>query len=124
MTKEKLIDVLRQHGFHAGRLIAMSKSGYCRQFPTNFVIFNAKICSRQGILLAGADVDLTLDGEKLNGVAHLTGEDLYVLQENRPSMFFEGKLPLKTIANLAVWRTQTHSKRQTRSRPHSKLHKP
>jgi hypothetical protein len=123
MTKKKLIAVLRQRGFQAGRLIAMSKSGYCRQFPTHLVVFNAKICSRHGILLTGTDVDLTLDGEELNAVARLSCEDLYVLQENRPSMFFEGKLSLKTIANLAVWRTQTHSNRQTGSRAHNKLHK-
>ena len=108
MTKKQTMEVLRRHGFWSGRMISVSKSGYRRQFRDHFVIFNAKILTRRDLVASGADLDLTLDTEKLTAAALEAGEDFFVLQECDPSPFWEpsGESIQQVIGN-AVWWTRT-----------------
>jgi hypothetical protein len=89
MHHNQVIAVLREHGFAEGRLIANSKSGYYKRHRSHFVVFNAQVCSLGGRLLKQADLDLTLDGEKLTAAARAAGENFYVLYENDPSPFWK-----------------------------------
>jgi len=89
MHHNQILAVLRQHGFAEGRLIAFSKSGYRKYYRGHFVVFNAQIFSRRGRVLKTADLDLTLDAEKLNAAARVVGENFFVLEENSPNPFWQ-----------------------------------
>jgi len=65
MHHNQIIAVLQEHGFAEGRLIANSKSGYYKRHRSHFAVFNAQVCNIRGRLLKQADLDLTLDGERL-----------------------------------------------------------
>jgi hypothetical protein len=109
MHHNQIIAVLQEHGFAEGRLIAMSKSGYCKRHRSHFVVFNAQICSLGGRVLKQADLDLTLDGEKLTQAARAVGENLFVLYENDPSPFWEpGSIPMPRVLRDAVWWTRIY----------------
>ena len=109
MHYNQIIAVLQEHGFAEGRLIANSKSGYCKRHRSHFVVFNAQVCSLRGRLLKQADLDLTLDGEKLTQAARAAGENFYVLYENDPSPFWKpGSIPMPRVLRDAVWWTRIH----------------
>src|ERR1035438_9849642 len=98
MHHNQIIAVLREHGFAEGRLIANSKSGYCKWHRSHFVVFNAQVCSLGGRVLKQADLDLDLDAEKLTAAARAVGENLFVLFENQPSPFWEsGSIPMSRV---------------------------
>lgn len=65
---------------HPGRMISGSKSGYIRQFPNNRPVFNANVCVESGKIWHG-DLDLTLDGDKLQQLTNELDERVYVLYE-------------------------------------------
>jgi hypothetical protein len=124
LGKDDLIDVLESHGIHAGRLIASSKGAYCRKFPKHLVVFNSKICSRDGIIVSGADLDLDRDGVQITAAAQQAGKNFYILPEHKPHMFYSGPISFKSICRSAVWWTQIHYKdkdafQPISSRPHS-----
>ena len=109
MHHNQIIAVLREHGFAEGRLIANSKSGYYKRHRSHFVVFNAQVCNLRGRLLKQADLDLTLDGEKLTQAARAAGENFYVLYENDPSPFWKpGSIPMSRVLRDAVWWTRIH----------------
>jgi len=109
MHYNQIIAVLREHGLAEGRLIANSKSGYCKRHRSHFVVFNAQVCNIRGRVLKQADLDLTLDGEKLTQAARAAGENFYVLYENDPRPFWEpGSIPMPRVLRDAVWWTRIH----------------
>lgn len=65
---------------YMGRMIGMSKSGYCQRKPRHLVIFNANVCTQKEKIWFG-DLDITLDKEKLSTLAKTLKEDIYVLYE-------------------------------------------
>jgi hypothetical protein len=105
----EILAVLQQHGFAEGRMIAMSKSRYCKWHRSHFVVFNAQVCSLGGRVLKQVDLDLDLDAEKLTAAARAVGENLFVLFESDPSPFWEsGSIPMSQILRDAVWWTRIH----------------
>ena len=109
MHHNQIINVLQEHGIAEGRLIANSKSGYCKRHRRHFVVFNAQVCNIRGRLLKQADLDLTLDGEKLTAAARAAGENFYVLYENDPNPFWKpGLIPMPRVLRDAVWWTRIH----------------
>lgn len=56
------------------RMISGSKSLYLRQHPNNEVVFNANIIHHSEGKIWFGDLDLTLDDEKLKGIADCIGE--------------------------------------------------
>ena len=113
MTRHAIVAVLRSHGFFSGRMIAQSKTGYRRALPKHFVIFNAKVFTRRGLVLKSADLDLTLDAEQLTAVARAIGENLFVLYENDPAFFWRpGSTPMSTVLQYAIWWTCIRSEDQ------------
>jgi hypothetical protein len=60
-------------------------------------------------VLKTADLDLTLDAEKLNAAARVVGENFFVLEENSPNPFWQpGSTPMDRVLRDAVWWTRIH----------------
>lgn len=66
---------------YPGRMISGSKSGYMTSHPNNQVVFNANVCTDAGKIWFG-DLDVTLDGEKLQQLANELHCKIYVLREH------------------------------------------
>lgn len=75
--KEKLIDTLG----YPGHMISASKSAYCKNYPKNFVLFNANICTKNNKIWYG-DLDLTITKDKLIKLAIELNQDLYIFYEH------------------------------------------
>lgn len=75
-----LKESLLKKGFHDGRMISGSKSGYRRNNPDGVPVFNARIWTPIGEYWWG-DLDLAKDREHLQNVANECGTTLYVLRE-------------------------------------------
>lgn len=113
MASKEILTVLREHGFWSGRLISHSKSGYRKRYPKHFVVFNSKVFTRRCLVLRTADLDLTLDAERLIAAARAIGENLYVLQEHNPNPFWQpGTTPATQLLSYAVWWTRIHPEDQ------------
>jgi hypothetical protein len=65
---------------YSGRMVSGSKSGYRKEKPNNFVIFNSNLCTKSKKIWYG-DLDLTEDYAKLVFLAKELDQDLYVLLE-------------------------------------------
>ena len=79
--KEHYYEAFSKHGFHLGRMISASKSGYCERYPDNLVVFNANVVTEKADKVWYGDLDVTRDFEKLKDVANELNEDLYVVRE-------------------------------------------
>jgi len=64
-----------------GMMISGSKSGYHRNYPDNFVIFNANVCTKEDGKIWWGDIDITLSKEKLIEIAIEINKDIYILYE-------------------------------------------
>jgi phage tail tube protein FII len=90
-----------------GRMISGSKSAYHRQYPSNFVIFNANIFIDTDELCGKVwhgDIDLTRDCSVLNEIAEELGTTLYVLYEMDGRFDNEDR---KDFKDAAAWNTHT-----------------
>lgn len=76
----------------AGRMIAWSKHAYRDAHPENEPVFNANVCLRGAGKIWYGDLDLTLDGDRLQALADLCGEAVYVLYE-RAARFDHERVP-------------------------------
>jgi len=76
-----LYKLFMDNGLMTGRMISGSKSGYRDRYPDNLVIFNANIATKKRGKVWYGDLDVTLDYEKLEAVAEILKEDLYILYE-------------------------------------------
>jgi hypothetical protein len=80
-THESYYRIFDRHGLMMGRMISGSKSTYRQMHPDNEVYFNANVViASEGKVWYG-DLDLTLDTPKLQEVADVLKEPLYVLYE-------------------------------------------
>jgi hypothetical protein len=81
-NKMNYLDCFRKNGFHNGRMISGSKSGYMKKNPKNKAVFNARIALLgEGVIWWG-DLDITKDEENLKKIASEIGKPLYVLYES------------------------------------------
>ena len=90
----------------SGRILAGSKSGYHRDHPDHFAIFNAGICVERGglpELVWEGDLDLTLDEEHLVLFAKAHGKTLFVVSEgDRPDAYHGARGEVLSRAELVV----------------------
>ena len=86
----------------AGRMIAGSKSGYCRAFPDHLPIFNANVCVEPARKIWFGDLDLTLDEAKLLALARMLRQKIYVLYEHDARFADRDDAPLLGRAAYAV----------------------
>lgn len=63
-----------------GMLVSMSKSGYRDANPDNIVVFNSNVCTISEKIWFG-DLDITRSKVKLQKLAHMLNETIYVLYE-------------------------------------------
>lgn len=83
--------IFATNGLQMGRMIAASKSTYCKQHPDDFVIFNANVITKKHGKVWFGDLNLTEDFESLKNVADQIGEDLYVLMEGDARFGYENQ---------------------------------
>jgi hypothetical protein len=62
-------------------MLSGSKSSYSNRYPNNKVFFNGNIYDKDGVKLWFGDVDLDKDKAKLEQIAHLLNEPIYVTAE-------------------------------------------
>jgi hypothetical protein len=109
MKRAEIIVALREHGFHDGRCIALSKTGYCMRNRNHFVVFNAQVFTRKQRILKQVDLDVTADSDQLNAAARAIGQNLYVLHENAPHPSWQpGSSSIRQMLWDAVWWTRIH----------------
>lgn len=66
---------------HAGRMMSGSKSGYANAHPANVPVFNGNLVTENLGKIWYGDIDLTLDGDKIQALSIALGEKVYVLRE-------------------------------------------
>lgn len=109
MTKNPIIEALRSQGIWEGRTITFSKTRYVKWHRRNFAVFNAQVFTKKSRVLRQADLDLSLDADKLTAAARQANENLYVLHENTPHPFWQpGSTPVSQVLLDAVWWTRIH----------------
>jgi len=92
-------EIFDRHGLMMGRMISGSKSMYHERFPDHEVYFNANIVLESNGKVWYGDIDFTLDKSKLQEIADVLGEPLYVLcemdarfeNENKPIEFYKSR---------------------------------
>jgi hypothetical protein len=75
-------EIFNNHGFHCGRMISGSKSGYRERHPKNDVIFNARIFTPKHGNVFWGDLDITLDSNELQMVCNELGEEMIITTES------------------------------------------
>lgn len=83
--------VFATNGLMMGRMIAMSKSNYCKEHQGEFVIFNANILTKTHGKVWYGDINVTLDFDNLKNIADQLGEDLYILMEGDARFGYENQ---------------------------------
>lgn len=66
---------------YCGKMIGASKSGYSSSHSAHVPVFNSNIVTEKLGKVWFGDIDLTLDGDKLQSLAISLGEKVYVLRE-------------------------------------------
>jgi hypothetical protein len=96
---KKLIENYRHfeaEGLTIGRMVSASKSSYRERYPDHEVCFNANVFSAQQGKIWYGDLDITLDGEKLDRIAESLGEKLFVLRE------MDGRFENESLSEIKV----------------------
>lgn len=75
-------NIFRENGFHIGRMISGSKSGYTSRNKGNLIVFNARICTLDEGVIWWGDLDITKDEEGLKKISEQIGNTIYVIQES------------------------------------------
>jgi hypothetical protein len=83
-----------------GRMIAASKSTYCKEHQGELVIFNANVLTEKRGKIWYGDLNLTLDFDKLKNIADKLCEDLYILMEGDARFGYENR-SIQTLIELA-----------------------
>lgn len=106
---EEIIELLISKGFHSGRMISGSKSGYETQYRDNLVVFNGNIVSEKFGKIWYGDLDLTKDYIALKEIADKIKDVLYVLRE-MDARFGSENNPINELIKKAVWNTDIKEK--------------
>lgn len=86
MDTNKIFKCIEENLGPCQRLISGSKSGYCRSFPSNLVVFNANLIvmdtlTREAKKVWYGDIDVTNDEPMLKKIADMCDVELRVLYE-------------------------------------------
>jgi len=79
--QERLTAIVETVLGNVGKMLSGSKSDYSNRHPKNIVFFNGNIFDKDGVKLWYGDIDLTKDASKLEQIAHLLDESIYVTAE-------------------------------------------
>lgn len=98
-----IIQAFKDLQLYLGRLISPSKSQYRIDHPGHQVVFNANVFTTEDGHIWSGDLDLTLDGEKLQTIAEKINKKIYVTRE------FHGNLKEITEENFtkhSIWQSK------------------
>jgi hypothetical protein len=91
---ERYAQELRATFGHAqGRLLSYSKSDYSKRWPLRLPLWNAVVCTAEGVLFNG-DVDLSVDESRLAALSEQIGQIVYVFSEGKDRRADDESLPL------------------------------
>jgi hypothetical protein len=83
VTRDRLVsEIAALVGLPHDRMVGPSKTGYRREYPDHFVMFNATLTDWAGTRLWWGDVDLTLDEAKLADLARRLAMPVHVFFEH------------------------------------------
>jgi hypothetical protein len=90
------------NGLQMGRMIAASKSTYCKEHQGDLVIFNANVITEKRGKIFYGDLNLSSleDFDKLKNVADKLEEDLYILMEGDARFGYENR-PIEVLLSKA-----------------------
>lgn len=74
-------DIAENNLGRSGRVLRWEKSLYVTNGPRNVVFFNANVFDQDGNKIWFGDIDLTVDGHKLNQLATELGKSVYLTVE-------------------------------------------
>jgi len=83
--------IFATNGLELGRMIASSKSEYCKEHQGELVIFNANILTKKRKKIWYGDLNITLDFDNLKNIADQLKEDLYILMEGDARFGYENE---------------------------------
>lgn len=92
--------IFATNGLMMGRMIAPSKSAYCKDHQGELVIFNANILTKTHGKVWYGDINVTLDFDNLKNIADQIGEDLYILMEGDARFGYENQ-PIESLITKA-----------------------
>lgn len=92
--------IFATNGLIIGRMIAASKSEYCKSHQGDLVIFNANVITKEHGKIWHGDLNVTLDFDNLKNIADQIGEDLYILMEGDARFGYE-KQPIDVLISRA-----------------------
>jgi hypothetical protein len=79
------------NGLEMGRMIAASKSTYCKEHQGELVIFNANVITKTHGKIWYGDLSITMDFDNLKNIADQIKEDLYILMEGDARFGYENQ---------------------------------
>lgn len=101
MTEQEINKLFAQNDLHVGKMISYSKTAYRNKFKDHEVHFNANIFSAKLGKIWWGDIDLTTHGDKLQEIANILDDDLFILRE-LDGRFENEDLPLERVKERAV----------------------
>lgn len=105
ITKEEMLKKLEENEFYRARLLSGSKSFYSEKHPNHVVFFNSNLVDKKLGKIWYGDLDITIDGEKLQAIANDLNTVFYVLSEMDGR--FENELKsTKELIKAAQWDTE------------------
>ena len=104
MIVEGIQQYFESHGFHDGRMIGGSKTGYGAQYPDDLIIYNANVLMKDMGKVWYGDLNLTKDYIVLKSIAHSLDTTLYILWES-DGRFGEENKPIDELIKKSVWDT-------------------
>jgi len=100
---EELRKIFESNEFYIARMISGLKSLYRSKYPTNEVYFNANIFVDGIGKVWYGDIDLTLDGEKLQKVADQIKKPFFILSEMSGRFEFKNREDYKEVAKASFY---------------------
>ena len=104
MIVEGIQQYFESHGFHGGRMIGGSKTGYSAQYPDDLIIFNANVLIKDIGKVWYGDLNLTEDYVVLKSIAESLDNTLYVLWE-MDGRFGDENKSIDELIKKAAWNT-------------------
>ena len=105
MVVQEIQQYFESHGFHDGRMIGGSKTGYSAQYPDDLIIFNANVLIKDIGKVWYGDLNLTQDYIILKSIADSLDTTLYILWES-DGRFGEENKPIDELIKKSVWNTK------------------
>lgn len=106
MTPRDILLEFRNHDLPLGKMLSLSKGEYRRDHKDHVIYFNANVFVLSEGKIWGGDLDLTLEGSKLQKIADKIGMKIFVTKEIDGYNDSGKDLSESQIIEKAVWTTK------------------